>query len=91
MNGTMRSLTSAMRLRPPIMTSAAAIIIMMPVTRATMVWSNGIIAPTLSEMDTTCPMLPMPKEATTAKIENSTASIFPMCFPYFILPTPSRR
>ena len=93
MKGTMRSLVCAMRLMPPRITSAATMSSTMPMMRESQV-ELPVMEPresTDSLMEAICPMLPMPKEAISAKMENSTASTRPMTLQCFLEPRPSCR
>ena len=73
--GTSFSVTAAMRFNPPTMTSAPMITSTMPVTVAGMEKAEVMLA----AMELTWLMLPIPKEASRQKAENSTASTAPIC------------
>ena len=87
MNGTIFSVTAAIRFRPPTTTSPTRIMITRPVTHVGT--PNTFIM--FPEMALTCVMLPMPKEATRQKNAKSPASTFPMPLQPFFAPRPSRR
>ncbi len=85
--GTSFSVTEATRFNPPRMTSADRITSNTPVTTAGMPKADCM----LPEMEFTWLMLPMPKDASTQKHANRTASTRPSVLQPFFAPKPSER
>ena len=73
--GTSFSVTEAILFNPPTMTSAPTSTRTIPVTVAGIEKAEVILA----AMEFTWLMLPIPKEASRQKAENSVASIAPIC------------
>ena len=98
MNGTTRSATVAMRCRPPMTINAARIISTMPQARETTLMPPTVAVTPPKNADfifrtilLICPILPMPKDARMAKMENRTARTLPMVLQCFLPPRPSFR
>ena len=85
--GTIFSVTAATRFRPPRMTRADRSTSATPVTTFGMLNAELI----LPAMELIWLMLPIPKDASTQKQENSTASTRPSVLQPFLAPRPSAR
>ena len=101
MNGTTFSATAAILLRPPRMMTPAVIMRTRPMQRGTTLMPPATVMDSVMSLKNadsmfsvillTCPRLPMPKEASAAKHENSTASTLPTTLQPLYEPRPSCR
>ena len=86
-SGTIFSVTAAIRFRPPNTTIPTAAMIKSPVTQVGIPNAEFI----LLEMELTCVILPIPKEARKQKTENAPARKIPIALQFFFSPKPYRR